>query len=106
METKIADFCNTFLENEEINNLEEAKWSVNVGETRKRTYFYVKGVTIYPMSPTSVKEVDYLVLDKEDLEYLFNKYSERAKEEMDENIKELQSRYEHINRHKTHPDHI
>ena len=98
MKTEYRDFCEKY--NEKLindNSIKENKMSILVDD-RVRITFYLslKTLSLKDM-PVSYRTLQTLFeLDKEDLEYLYNKYSIKAKEEMKHNIEEMKHNIDEI----------
>lgn len=95
MKTGYRDFCEKH--NEKIANDADIKEneSTKFTDFRKRIGF---SVNIKESSPGTMwifgySGDDLFVLDAEDLEYLYNKYSRKVQEEMDKNIEDIKNSY-------------
>lgn len=98
METGYRNFCKTYKEKLETDkDIEENKQSI-FEDHRKRIWFYICSDYSYPMQLPSF--IPYKMgaklfnLDKEDLDYLYNKYSNKIEEELQRNIEELKKDYD------------
>lgn len=95
MKTGIKEFCLKY-KKKIINDKEIQKASVQpLQDFRERINFYV---TVRETAPgyftMGVNSGDTLIkLDNEDIEYLYQKYSKKLQEEMEENINKIKKEY-------------
>lgn len=90
MKTEALDFCKKYQEsirNKEI--LENETNSFIIKSDKKLIDFYITSKEIGRYENNTF----LLKLDKEDLQYLYEKYSKKAKEELEQNIEELKEKY-------------
>lgn len=97
MKTSIKDFCKKY-EEKLINDKDIAEREMKrMYDLRDRITFRVNVLSICPSIMKSFIEYGgntLFDLDEEDLKYLYNKYSKKIKEEMQENISEIKKMYE------------
>ncbi len=98
MNTGYLDFCKAY--NQKIKNDKDIKENSQhpLYDSRDRISFRINVIEICPaMRPIfGYNGSSLFTLDQEDLEYLFNKYSKKAQEELDKNIEEIKNRYNQI----------
>ena len=80
MKTTIRDFC------EVINKIGNPGVSISIGLTGS-----IIGTGIRSFS--GVERLNFFDLDREDIDYLYKKYSRRIVLEMQENVKEIEDKY-------------
>ncbi len=97
MKTGIIDFCKKY-EEKLINDKDIAEREMKrMDDLRDRITFRVNVLSICPAIMKIFIEYGgntLFDLDEEDLKYLYNKYSKKIKEEMQENISEIKKMYE------------
>ena len=99
MDTPIKDFCEKYKEklknDKDIAQRELDHWV----DYRDRISFYVLEYGCCPGAyriGSGYMGTTMFQLDKEDLEYLYNKYSKKVRQEMKERIEEIKEDYENI----------
>lgn len=95
MDTKILEFCNKYKEKKEndeyIKNNPEPPKVYN--DSRARIQFTIAVIEHIPAMFGGNCPNTLFALDDEDLEYLYNKYSKRLQDEMNQNIEEIKEKY-------------
>ena len=96
MKTGVRDFCKAVLKKvKNDKDIEENPVEILWADCRDRISF---GVCIIKSAPGIQilgfrKHFPDLILDQEDIDYLYNKYSKKLTEEMEDNIKDLKKGY-------------
>ena len=93
MNTNFKDFCKYYKEKLENDKDIKERYVDYHTDYRDRINFSIVSSSTAPGYTRNYSGITLFTLDKEDLKYLYDKYSPKVKEELEQNLKKIQKEY-------------